>query len=34
VDGVPGKVKEAISKEEAESIKKQLEEVGGTVEIK
>ena len=34
VDGVPGKVKEGISKEEAEGIKKQLEETGATVEIK
>jgi large subunit ribosomal protein L7/L12 len=34
VDGAPGKVKEAVSKEEAETIKKQLEEVGATVEIK
>lgn len=34
VDGVPGKVKEAVAKEEAESVKKQLEEAGGTVEIK
>ncbi|HDI78403.1 MAG TPA: 50S ribosomal protein L7/L12 [Desulfobacteraceae bacterium] len=34
VDGVPGKVKEGISKEEAEEIKKKLEEVGAGVEIK
>jgi large subunit ribosomal protein L7/L12 len=34
VDGTPGKVKEGISREEAEKIKKQLEEAGGTVEIK
>ena len=34
VDGAPGKVKEAVSKGEAESIKKQLEEVGASVEIK
>ena len=34
VDGAPAKVKEAVSKDEAESIKKQLEEVGATVEIK
>lgn len=34
VDGAPGKVKEAVSKEEAETLKKQLEEVGATVEIK
>jgi len=34
VDGAPANVKEAVSKDEAESIKKQLEEVGATVEIK
>jgi large subunit ribosomal protein L7/L12 len=34
VEGAPKAVKEGISKEEAESIKKKLEEVGGTVEIK
>lgn len=34
VDGVPGAVKEGIPKDEAESIKEQLEEVGATVEIK
>ena len=34
VDGTPGKVKEGISREEAEKIKKQLEVAGGTVEIK
>ncbi len=34
VDGAPAKVKEAVSKDEAESIKKQLEEVGASVEIK
>lgn len=34
VDGAPSKVKEAVSKDEAESIKKQLEEVGASVEIK
>lgn len=34
VEGAPKPVKEAISKEEAENIKKQLEEVGATVEIK
>ena len=33
VDGVPGKVKEGVAKEEAEAIKKQLEESGATVEI-
>jgi large subunit ribosomal protein L7/L12 len=34
VDGVPGVVKEGISKEEAEGIKKKLEESGAKVEIK
>ncbi len=34
VDGAPGKVKEGVSKEEAENIKGQLEEAGATVEIK
>ena len=34
VDGVPGAVKEGVSKEEAENIKGQLEEAGGTAEIK
>jgi large subunit ribosomal protein L7/L12 len=34
VDGAPKPVKEKISKEEAEELKKQLEEVGGAVEIK
>jgi large subunit ribosomal protein L7/L12 len=34
VDGAPGKVKEGVSKEEAEAIKKSLEEVGAKVEIK
>ena len=34
VDGAPNPVKEAISKEESESLKKQLEEAGATVEIK
>lgn len=34
VEGAPKPVKEAISKDEAESIKKQLEENGATVEIK
>ena len=34
VDGAPKTVKEAVSKEEAESIKKQLEEVGAVVEVK
>ena len=34
VEGVPKPVKEGIPKEEAEDIKKQLEEVGATVEVK
>ena len=34
VDGAPSNVKEGIEKAEAEAIKKQLEEVGATVEIK
>jgi len=34
VDGVPGTVKEGVSKEEAESVKNELEEAGASVEIK
>src|SRR5512145_164034 len=34
VDGAPKVVKEGISKEEAEAIRKKFEEVGATVEIK
>jgi large subunit ribosomal protein L7/L12 len=34
VEGVPSKVKEGVSKEEAAEAKKKLEEAGGTVEIK
>ena len=34
VDKAPSNVKESVEKEEAEAIKKQLEEVGATVEIK
>ena len=34
VDGAPKTLKEGVSKEEAESIQKQLEEVGAKVEIK
>lgn len=34
VEGVPSKVKEGISKEDAEKLKKELEEAGATVEIK
>mgnify|MGYP003150541838 CR=1 FL=1 len=34
VEGAPSPVKEGVSKEEAEDIKKQLEEAGATVEVK
>jgi large subunit ribosomal protein L7/L12 len=34
VEGAPTPVKEGASKEEAEELKKQLEEAGGTVELK
>ena len=34
VDGAPKALKEAVSKEEAEDIKKQLEEVGAKVTVK
>ena len=34
VEGVPATVKEAASKDEAETIKKQLTEAGATVELK
>jgi large subunit ribosomal protein L7/L12 len=34
VEGVPSTMKEAVSKDEAEEVKKQLEEAGATVEIK
>lgn len=34
VDGVPGAVKEGVSKDEAENLKGQLEEAGATAEIK
>jgi large subunit ribosomal protein L7/L12 len=34
VDGAPKTVKEAISKDEAEKIKKELEEAGATVKVK
>jgi large subunit ribosomal protein L7/L12 len=34
VEGVPATLKEAVSKDEAEAVKKQLEEAGGTAEIK
>ena len=34
VEGVPSKVKEGVSKEEAEKVKAELEEAGAAVEIK
>lgn len=34
VEGAPNTVKEGLTKEEAEAVKKQLEEVGALVEIK
>ena len=34
VEGVPKPIKEGVPKAEAEDIKKKIEEVGGTVEIK
>ena len=34
VEGAPSTIKEGVSKEESEDIKKQLEEAGATVEIK
>ena len=34
VEGVPSKVKEAVSKDEAEEAKKKLEDAGASVEIK
>ena len=34
VDGAPKAVKEGVAKAEAESMKKKLEEAGGTVELK
>ena len=34
VDGAPKAVKEGVSKEDAEALKKQIEEVGGKVELK
>ena len=34
VDGAPGTVKEGVNREEADSLKAQLEEAGATVEIK
>ncbi len=34
MEGAPNNVKEGISKEEAEEIKKKLEEAGASIEIK
>jgi len=34
VDGAPATVKEGVSKDEAEDVKKQLEEAGASVELK
>ena len=34
VDGAPSPVKEGVSKEDAEDIKSQIEEAGGSVEVK
>ena len=34
VDGAPTPLKEAVSKDEAESLKKSLEEAGAEVELK
>src|SRR4051812_20119882 len=34
VEGAPKPIKEGINKDEAEKIKKQIEEAGGTVELK
>ena len=34
VEGAPGKVKEGISKEDAEKLQKELEEAGATVSVK
>jgi large subunit ribosomal protein L7/L12 len=34
VEGTPSTIKEGVSKDEAEGIKKQLEEAGATVELK
>ena len=34
VEGVPAKIKEGVSKEDAEAMKAQLEAVGATIEIK
>ena len=34
VEGAPAPLKEGVSKDEAEDVKKQLEEAGATVEVK
>ena len=34
VDGAPGPLKEGVNKDEAADIKKQIEDAGGTVEVK
>jgi len=34
VEGAPSPVKEGVSKDEAEAVKKKIEEAGGTVELK
>ena len=34
VEGIPAKIKEGVSKDEAETIKKTLEEVGAKIELK
>lgn len=34
VEGIPKPIKEAVSKDEAADIKKKIEEVGGTVDVK
>jgi len=34
VDGAPGTVKEGVNREEADSLKAQLEEAGASVEVK
>ncbi len=34
VEGTPSTIKESLSKEDAENIKKELEEIGATIELK
>jgi len=34
VDGVPGTLKEAVAKDDAEAMKAKIEEVGGSIELK